>query len=70
MKTPAMRTLHRAAELLGGEAALAEALGVGVEELQGWLGGASTPPARVYLKALEIVAKGPFNPRLRTRRAS
>jgi hypothetical protein len=61
MATPTIRTLRLAAEILGGEAALAEALSVRVDELQAWLGGSTMPPAPAYLRALEIVARGPFN---------
>ena len=61
MATPRRRTLARAAETLGGERALAEALGVSVYALAGWLQGTSDTPDAPYFAALEIVANGPFN---------
>ncbi|HET7365499.1 MAG TPA: YdaS family helix-turn-helix protein [Burkholderiales bacterium] len=62
MPTPTKRTLRLAAETVGGEAALAEVLRVGVEQVRAWLGGENVP-ADVYCAALEIVARGPFNGR-------
>jgi DNA-binding transcriptional regulator YiaG len=61
MATPRRRTLVRAAETLGGEQALAEALGVNVYALAGWLQGTSDAPDAAYFAALEIVANGPLN---------
>jgi transcriptional regulator with XRE-family HTH domain len=61
MATPKRRTLVRAAETLGGEQALAEALGVNVYALAGWLQGTSDAPDAAFFAALEIVANGPFN---------
>ena len=63
LATPRTRTLAKAAETLGGEQALAEALGVNVYALAGWLQGASDAPDAAYFAALEIVANGPFNNR-------
>jgi len=63
MATPRLRTLAKAVETLGGEKALADALGVPVERLAGWLSGAASVPDSTYLAALEIVARGPFNPK-------
>lgn len=59
ISNPATRTLRRAADILG-EAGLAYLLGVSEEELQPWLSGKRTPPARVYFKALDIVAGCPL----------
>ena len=61
MASPRMRTLAKALETLGSEQALADTLGVPVESIAGWLKGTAAPPDAVYLVALEIVAKGPFN---------
>jgi hypothetical protein len=61
MATPRTRTLAKAAEDLGGEQALAEALGVNAYALAGWLQGTSDAPDAAYFAALEIVANGPFN---------
>ena len=49
-------TLRRAAEILGGEAALASTLGVSAKDLAGWLRGTSTPPTKVFLQAVDIVS--------------
>ena len=51
------RTLRRAVELCGGEAALAEALGTSPDVLSKWLSGELPPPTRVYFAALDIVTK-------------
>ena len=51
------RTLRRAAELSGGEAALAHALGTSQDVLSKWLSGALPPPTRIYFAALDIVTK-------------
>jgi hypothetical protein len=55
------RTLAKAADTLGGEQALAEALGVNVYALAAWLQGTSDASDAAYFAALEIVANGPFN---------
>lgn len=65
MATSRTRTLAKAADTLGGEQALAEALGVNVYALAGWLRGTSQPPDAPYFAALDIVAKGPFNNKAR-----
>lgn len=49
------RTLRRALEFAGGEAALAEALHTSPEVLSKWLSGELQPPHRVYFAALNIV---------------
>ena len=56
--TPQMRTLQLALQDFGGEAQLAQALGVSVETLSCWLRGAEALPATVYLRALDLVATG------------
>jgi transcriptional regulator with XRE-family HTH domain len=61
MATSRTRTLAEAAETLGGEQALAEALGVNVYALAAWLRGTSELPDAPYFAALDIVANGPFN---------
>ena len=50
-----LRTLVRAAVIVGGEAELALRLNVPVRDLLGWLSGAGTPPVDVFLRAVEIV---------------
>ena len=48
-------TLRRAAAAIGGEAALAKALGVPAEQAQRWLAGDDYPPTDVYQKALDLL---------------
>jgi transcriptional regulator with XRE-family HTH domain len=59
------RTLLNAAEALGSRERLAERLGVTLSALDGWLRGDSAPPFEVFSKALDIVARGPFESRKR-----
>ena len=50
------RTLQKAAELLGGERALARYLRVPMPELFAWMGeGATPPPGAVFLRAVDLV---------------
>ena len=58
--TPAVRTLRRAAETLGGVPRLARAFNVSPHEVHGWLSGAQPPPPEIYMKALDVVARGPL----------
>lgn len=58
MTTPKIRMLTRAAQTVGGEAALAEALGVSAKILADWLEGNSAPPDAAYFVAMDIVANG------------
>ena len=57
MPTVYARTLRRAAELLGGEGALAARLGVTKDELDLWLRNFVRPPNDVFLKAADIVGE-------------
>jgi DNA-binding transcriptional regulator YdaS (Cro superfamily) len=66
MATAKMRTLAKAAETLGSEKALADALGVSISLVASWLTGRRDAPDAAYFAALEIVARGPFNPKRRT----
>jgi DNA-binding transcriptional regulator YdaS (Cro superfamily) len=50
-----VRTLRRAAELVGGEQALALRLQVTPSHLALWLAGVEVPPADVFLRAVDIV---------------
>jgi hypothetical protein len=47
--------LGRAAVAVGGEARLAEVLGVAPGELRSWLEGAARPPTEIYQKALDLL---------------
>ena len=49
------RVLHRACQKMGGVAALARELRVGVEVLHRWLEGEDVPPSRIFLQAVDMV---------------
>lgn len=49
------RTLHKAAELCGGNKKLARELRVPLVELEKWLAGAAAPPMNVFLRAVDYV---------------
>lgn len=51
---PYLRTLRKAVQVAGGEAALAAALGVPREMLERWLSGESVLPVELYFEALRI----------------
>ena len=57
MPTVYARTLRRAAELLGGEGALAARLGVTMNELDLWLRNFVRPPNEIFLRAADIVGE-------------
>ena len=57
MPTVYARTLRRAAELVGGESALAARLAVSENELDLWLRNFVRPPNDVFLKAVDIVGE-------------
>lgn len=50
-------TLKRAAEIAGGEEALAWRLRVTPSHLALWLQGVASPPSEVFLKAADIVSE-------------
>lgn len=50
------RTLQRAAELLGGPAALSAHLDVPVRRLQVWMRGTVPAPDDIFLKAVDVVS--------------
>jgi DNA-binding transcriptional regulator YdaS (Cro superfamily) len=52
-----IRTLERAAEIVGGEEALARHLNVTPSHLSLWIQGAVEPPSDVFLKAADIVCE-------------
>jgi hypothetical protein len=58
--TSVTRTLARAARAVGGVERLAEHLNVAHAELQEWLEGTREPPTSIYVRALDLVARGPF----------
>jgi transcriptional regulator with XRE-family HTH domain len=52
-----IRTLKRAAELIGGEEELARRLKVAPNHLTLWIRGVVAPPGDIFLKAAEIVSE-------------
>ncbi|HYL90999.1 MAG TPA: YdaS family helix-turn-helix protein [Burkholderiales bacterium] len=58
---PKVRTLRRAAEVVGGPEALAQALGVSPEIVSAWLLGQQALPNETYLRALDLVSQGPHH---------
>jgi len=54
------RTLTRALRAMGSLERLAEHLGVTESQLVQWLTGNGRPPTPIYLRALDLVARGPF----------
>jgi len=56
--SPQMQILSRALQALGGEAPLAQALGVPALALTRWLSGREAVPASVYLRARALVPPG------------
>ena len=57
MPTVYVGTLQRAAELVGGEEALARRLKVMPSHLALWLQGVVPPPLEIFLKAADIVSE-------------
>jgi hypothetical protein len=61
MDTAQTRTLRRALDACGGNReTLARTLAVSAPDLALWLEGKQIPPTRVYLAALDVVARGPL----------
>jgi hypothetical protein len=58
------RTLALALSTIGSLRQLAEYLGASEEEIAQWLKGRGKPPTRIYMKALDLVASGPFSRKL------
>jgi len=52
-----LRTLRRAAELVGDEEALARKLNVTPSHLALWMTGAEAPPTYVFLRAVDLVSE-------------
>lgn len=63
--TSVTRTLSRALRAIGSLELLAEHLGVSEAQVEEWLAGRRTPPTAVYVRALDLVASGPFARRSR-----
>ena len=58
------RTLALALSTIGSLERLARHLGVSEKQVEQWLQGEGKPPTRVYMKALDLVASGPFSRKL------
>jgi DNA-binding transcriptional regulator YiaG len=54
------RTLALALRSIGNLERLAEYLGVPTTDLEEWLDGRREPPTSIYVRALDLVARGPF----------
>ena len=65
--TSVTRTLNLALWSLGSAERLASQLGASQTELADWLEGRRTPPTEIYVRALDLVARGPFIPRNKAR---
>lgn len=50
------RTIKRAADIVGGEAALASRLSLTPETVTQWVRGEGVPPTKVFLQAVDIVS--------------
>ena len=61
------RTLALALRTIGSLERLAQYLDVSEEDLEQWMEGRGTPPTRVYMRALDLVAGGPFSAGARKR---
>jgi DNA-binding transcriptional regulator YiaG len=57
--TVQIRTLRRAADTLGGVGELAALLNTSEDDVRRWIQGMDRPPQVAFLKALDIVARGP-----------
>ena len=62
-ETSITRTLALALRSVGSRSRLAAYLGVSEAELAEWLAGRAEPPTAIYVRALDLVARGPFIPR-------
>ena len=49
------KTFSKAAELLGGEKALARELRVPVGDLDKWIAGSAKPPLSIFLRVIDLV---------------
>jgi DNA-binding transcriptional regulator YdaS (Cro superfamily) len=65
--TSITRTLALALLSIGSLERLADCLGVSEAQLVDWLTGERKPPTSIYVRALDVVARGPFAPRTKGR---
>ena len=64
LETSVTRTLALALSTIGSLERLANYLGVTQHDIVQWIEGDGRPPIRVYMKALDLVASGPFSRKL------
>lgn len=64
LETSVTRTLALALSTIGSLERLAQYLGVAQQDIVQWIEGEGRPPIRVYMKALDLVASGPFSRQL------
>jgi len=64
VETSVTRTLALALSTIGSLERLAQYLGVSQQDIVQWIEGEGRPPIRVYMKALDLVASGPFSRQL------
>jgi DNA-binding transcriptional regulator YdaS (Cro superfamily) len=63
-ETSVTRTLALALSTIGSLERLAEYLGVPERQIEQWMKGQGKPPTRLFMKALDLVASGPFSRQL------
>ena len=61
VETSVTRTLALALSTIGSLERLAQYLDVTEKQLEQWMEGRGKPPTRIYMKALDLVASGPFS---------
>jgi hypothetical protein len=59
ISTVHVRTLEKAARILGGEAGLATYLQVSREELAAWMEAKNTLPSWAFITVVELISSGP-----------
>jgi hypothetical protein len=64
VETSVTRTLALALSTIGSLERLAQHLGVKEEQIEQWMEGRGKPPIRVFMRALDLVASGPFSRRV------
>lgn len=64
VETSVTRTLALALSTIGSIERLAQYLGVKEEQIAQWMEGRGKPPTRIFMKALDLVASGPFSRRV------
>ena len=63
------RTLQKAAQIMGGQAQLANYLHVGSEQLAAWMEGRNVLPRSLFISAVDLIELGPRSPAAYVRRS-